>query len=280
MISQGIVEVAPVTSSHRNKPHCYIEILNIMLVVKIWVFLCFIAVKMTESRSKSLPADKQHKPFGDYSFSSGLKGAKSTEKGAHHKKIDANCPKKEPKSGDPCPDEIKKNSKITCPFKNLIYSCYNKQWVYSSSPPAPSSGAGKIKEAKSKNNGTDGEPKNDKNWHNTITWNGVSCPSKEPKVGDACKHKGLKCPFKTKEGNKTFTCPDKKWEASALGVPLFVNAKGCPKKAPQIKKPCSKPESLRCSYPDVTMGEGCPPLEHKCMKGKDGKKIWVDEGVC
>ena len=188
-----------------------------------------------------------------------------------HTNQDKNCPSKEPEVGGPCKDKS-----LECSFKikegTSTFTCPDKKWEYIAvGVPLVWDAKGNPIGDKSKENGT---------WHNTITWNGVSCPSKEPKVGDACKHKGLKCPFKTKEGNKTFTCPDKKWEASALGVPLFVNAKGCPKKAPQIKKPCSKPESLRCSYPDVTMGEGCPPLEHKCMKGKDGKKIWVDEGVC
>ena len=227
-------------------------------------------LSVTESRSKSLPADKQHKPFGDYSFSSGLNGAKSKEKGADHKKIDANCPKKEPKSGDPCPDEINKNSNVTCPFKTLIYSCYNKQWVYSSSPPAPSSGAGKIKEAKSNKNSTDGEPENDKN-----------CPSKEPEVGGPCKDKSLECLFKIKEGTKTFTCPDKKWEFIAVGVPLAWDAKGNPigdknKENGTDWHNTITWDGVSCPSKEPKVGDACKHKGLKCpFKTKEGNKTFT-----
>ena len=164
MIYQGLVAVIPVTYNHRNKPHCYIEVLNIMLAIRIMACLCIMAIKRAESRSKSLPAEKQHAKLNDYRFSSGFNGAKTKEKGADHKKT-------------------------------------------SSGPKPPPSGAGKIMGAKSKKNNAD-------------------CPPKEPEEGGTCKDKSLECSFESKNGTKTFTCPDKKWEYIAVGVPLKRNAKG------------------------------------------------------
>ena len=223
-----------------------------MFVIRIVVCLCVITINVTESRSKSIPASKQHHSFKDYSFSTGLKADKTKEESVKvtksgYKNIFASkqhlsfndnsfstglkadetkeegikCPKKEPKVGEPCPDDIieTKNSKIKCVFKTKkstkTLTCLHKKW------------AAFQEGTKGKKTGVD---------------YGMVAGSKVPKVRDPKK-----------------------------------NDKKCPKKEPNIGKRCGKPESLECEYPSTK--KLCYPMTYTCSKGEAGK-AWDGIQAC
>ena len=223
-----------------------------MFIIQIVLCLSVIIIKVTESRSKSLPANKLHQSFNDYNFSRGLIAEKTKEesvkvKKSGYKNIFASkqhlsfhdnsfstglkadetkeegvkCPKKEPKVGVPCPDDIieAKNTNIKCLFKTKkgtkTLTCPGKKWAVFQE--------GK----KGKKTGDD---------------YGMVAGSKLPKVRGPKK-----------------------------------NDKACPKKEPKIGKPCGKPETLECEYPSTD--KLCYPMAYSCTKGEAGK-AWDGIQAC